>query len=125
MTQTKNLIRNIYLYLVSAISLFMIVFSLVSMVNLALRTWVFPQADYNYYQTAPVAIPCTPDPTNKITCPTAEQQATQKALDDKNAEQNRIAQRDRDLVQEISFLIIAIPLFWYHWLLIRRDREEA
>lgn len=112
--QTKNVIRNIYLYLVSAVSLFMIVFSVVSLVNLGLRTWVFPKADNNYYYPTG---PCTVDKSGKSICP---DDAEQKAA----AEENKLVQRQRDLVQNISFLIVAVPLFSYHWMVIRKDRKN-
>ncbi len=104
--QTKNIIRNVYLYLVSAIALFMVVFAVVSLVNLGLRTWIFPKADDNYY--------------SQPSKPVAEM-AAQIEQDRQNAENNKLAQRQRDLVQNISFLIVAGPLFAFHWRLIRKD----
>lgn len=123
--QPKNIIRNIYLYLVSAVSLFMIVFSVVSLINLGLRTWIFPKADdtYNYPKMAQQY--CTPDKNGTPVCPSAEEQKRLEDQDLKIQEEARISQRQRDLVQNISFLIVAIPLFAYHWMIIRRDRKHS
>jgi hypothetical protein len=35
-------------------------------------------------------------------------------------EQNRLAQRQRDLVRDISFIVVGGPLFWFHWKLARK-----
>lgn len=120
---TRNIIRNIYLYLVSAVSLFMIVFSLASLVNLGLRTWIFPKADDNYYYPKAVQEYCMPDKDGRQTCPSADERAKLEELDKKRAVESRTAQRQRDLVQNISMLIVALPLFTYHWMIIRRDRS--
>lgn len=111
-------IKNIYLYLVSFVSLFMIVFSIAGMVNLALRTYIFTKADKNYYGYPEPACP-EPAPTKttdsqvKPTCISQEER-------EKNDAENRSAQRQRDMVQYVSMLIVGVPLFAYHWLIIRR-----
>lgn len=122
--QTKNIIRNIYLYLVSAVSLFMIVFSFVSLVNLGLRTWIFPMADENMYYAKPVQEYCAPDKSGKQVCPSDEERAKLEARDKQMQEDSRTAQRQRELVSNISMLIVAVPLFTYHWMVIRRDRKS-
>ncbi|OGH63497.1 MAG: hypothetical protein A2848_01160 [Candidatus Magasanikbacteria bacterium RIFCSPHIGHO2_01_FULL_50_8] len=120
---TRNVIRNIYLYLVSAVSLFLMVFALASMINLGLRTWLFPKADDNYYY--PKARPeyCMPDKAGLQVCPTGEELTKLEQQDKERAADARTAQRQRDLVQNISMLIVAAPLFGYHWRIIRRDRS--
>ncbi|MCX6781159.1 MAG: hypothetical protein NT003_03555 [Candidatus Magasanikbacteria bacterium] len=126
-TKSKGatIIRNLYLYVVSAISLFMIVFALVSLVNLGLRTWIFPKADDNYY-SAPMGQPaCVPSKDGTVVCPTAADQAKIDAQNKQAQADNAQAQRQRDLVQNISFLIVSLPLFTYHWMVIRRDRAES
>lgn len=122
--QTKNVIRNIYLYLVSAVSLFMIVFSVVSLINLGMRTWIFPKADDNMYYARPVQEYCTFDREGKQTCPSAEERAKLEAQDKQRQEESRVSQRQQQLVQNISMLLVAIPLFIYHWMVIRRDRKS-
>lgn len=122
---TKSTIRNIYLYVVSAISLFMIVFSVVSMVNLGLRTWVFTKADSMSYARPSIDQYCTYGEKGEKTCPSEEERAKREASDMKLQEDQRIADRQRDLVQNISFIIVALPLFIYHWRIIRADRDNA
>lgn len=119
-------IRNIYLYLVCAITLFMVAFAAVDLVNLALRTWVFTKADQMNY-VYPVKTPdgyCSFDKDGKRVCPSAEEQQKIDGQEKKQNEENRLSQRQSDLVRNISMLIVAIPLFTYHWLVIRRDKKH-
>lgn len=121
-------IRNIYLYLVCAITLFMFAFAAVELVNLALRTWVFTKADQMNY-AYPVKTPdgyCSFAKDGNRVCPPAPAEELQKINEQnkKQADENRAAQRQNDLVRNISMLIIAIPLFAYHWFVIRRDKKN-
>lgn len=122
---TKSTIRNLYLYVVSAISLFMIVFSVVSMVNLALRTWVFTKADSMSYARPTIDQYCTYGEKGEKTCPSEEERLRREEADMKQQEEQRAADRQRDLVQSISFIIVALPVFLYHWRIIRSDRDNA
>lgn len=119
-------IRNIYLYLVCAITLFMVVFAAVDLISLGLRTWVFTKADQINF-SYPVKSPdgyCSFDKDGKRVCPSAEEQQKLSAQEKQQADDNRAAQRQNDLVRNISMLLVAIPLFAYHWIVIRRDRKE-
>lgn len=123
--ETKNIIRNVYLYLVSAVTLFMLMFAFVSLVNLGLRTWIFPMADEPFYYTKPATEYCTPDKDGKQTCPSAEERAKLEAQDKERQAEEQTRQRQRELVQNFSMIIVAGPLFVYHWLVIKKDRKEA
>ena len=121
------IIKNIYLYLVSFVALMMVVISTADMVNIVLRTYVFTKADRDYYSpmncadmraTKPMA---SPDSTAKPM--TTEECAKLEADNKKQAEENRAAQRQRDLVRDISFIVVGIPLFAYHWRVIRRKED--
>ncbi len=123
--ETKNIIRNVYLYLVSAVTLFMLMFALVSLVNLGLRTWIFPMADETPYYAKPVTEYCLPDTNGKQTCPSAEERAKLEAQDKERQTEEQTRQRQRELVQNFSMIIVAGPLFVYHWLVIKKDRKEV
>lgn len=122
--ETKNIIRNVYLYLVSAVTLFMILFATVSLVNLGLRAWLFPKADGNTYY-APITTQqyCTADKEGKQVCPPADQLAKLQEQDKVRQDEQKVSDRQRELASNISMLIVAIPLFAYHWMTIRKDRS--
>jgi hypothetical protein len=116
MDQPKGqIIKILYFYVVSLVALFMVVFSLADMVNIALRTYLFPKADSNYYgYYEPVCAPTEVSSTVKN--PGCISKDEQMRID----KDNREAQRQRDLVRDFSFLIVGIPLFAYHWNIVRR-----
>lgn len=129
-TGSREIIRNVYLYLVSLITLIMMVVSCAQLINLALITWVFPKADSSYLYYGPKPAPTSMRAPDEKRTP--EQIATDDARaqkqweeDKQHSEEQRIAQKYRDLVQNISFLLVATPLFLYHWSVIRKDRKLA
>lgn len=124
-TQPTNkiaLIKSIYFYLVSFVALMMVVFSAADAIDLALKQWVFTKADNNYYFTSNCdlnyAKPVGTDSTVKA--PTAEECAKMDAQQKEVDKQNRESQRQRDAVRDISFLVVGIPLFLFHWRYARR-----
>lgn len=112
-------LKNLYLYVVSFVALMMVVFSLADLINVTLRTYVFTKADNNYYSypMAPCPVVSTTESStpSKIMEPCLSRQEQDKLNND-----NVSAQRQRDLVRDISMIIVGIPLFAYHWWLIRR-----
>lgn len=111
------IIKTLYLYVVSLVALFMVVFSLADIINIALRTYVFTAADQGYsgyYPEPACPIKGTDAATStKDICIGREERET---IDKKN----NTAQKQRDLVRDISFIIVGVPLFLYHWRIIRK-----
>jgi hypothetical protein len=106
-----TLIKTLYLYLVSFVALMMIIFSVSDIISLGLRTYIFTKADADYY--APSCVDSPLQPGSGVPCPSKEQAK-------KESEDRLVAQRQRDAVKDISFLVVAIPLFVCHWRLARR-----
>ncbi len=109
-------IKKVYLYLVSLISLVIFVIAGIMLINLGLKTWVFPKADTNYYSNfcskiTPIAAPngevISGDPTE---CANSQQ-----------AQDERSAQKQRDASQALAMIIVATPVFFYHWRLARKE----
>ena len=117
------IIKNIYFYLVSFVALMMVVFSVADAVNIALKTYIFTKADnFNNYYASPIG--CDPvqikgaDPSIKQM--TAEECAKINDENLKRASEERVAQRQRDVVRDISFVVVGLPLFILHWLAVRK-----
>lgn len=120
----------------------MIVFSSAQLINLGLKTWVFTEADnLNRYYEAPPAPYLDKDRTEVESvktcsekCEFSEQEKQQiiswlnnyKAWQErnKNPEAQLRARRQRDAVTAISFLLVGIPLFWYHWGAVRKKDKD-
>lgn len=113
----SGLIKSIYFYLVSLISLMMVVFSTADLVNLGLKTWVFTKADRADYYIQPCAVPPMPKGTD---APNVDQMVVCEQNNKQQAE-NYAAQKQRDAVRDIAFILVGIPLFAYHWRTLRRE----
>ncbi len=107
-------LKKAYLYLVSVITIIIWVVGGIMLLNLGLKTWVFTKADQSYY-SSPCAMPVSPD-GKTATC-TPEQIAEQKKQD----EDNRKAQKQSEAAQAVSMIIIAAPVWWFHWRLAKRE----
>jgi len=120
----KNTIRQIYFYAATLIFLIMSVVALISLLNLGLKTYVFTKADMAYDSCASVPM-AAPAPVEKgqPAAPTADELARQKADCEKNQADQRDAQRQNQLVQYLSMLIVAAPLFWLHFKWVQKERE--
>lgn len=109
-------IKKIYLYLVSLVSLFIVVFGAISLLNMGLKTWVFTKADKDFYAYPMCPTEVAPDPSGKSVaykCDEAEQQ--------KRAEDSREAQKQRDAANSLAMIIVGAPVFYFHWRLVRKD----
>ena len=109
MTKGGSVILRIYFSLVSFVTLMILVFSVADLINLSLKTFVFPQADAPSY-----TVYC--DPAYQTT----QQCETQRANEAKQA----LVQKQQSATRDLSLLIIAAPLFWMHFRIVYRDWME-
>jgi hypothetical protein len=115
-------IKKVYLYLVSLISLVIVIIGAIMIINMALKAWVFKKADNTVYY-APKAIcdlPTNPDgskPNLPTECSDPDYEAKQQARE----RENRSAQRQRDAAQALAMIVVATPVFLYHWKLARKE----
>lgn len=115
-------IKKVYLYLVSLISLVILVIAGIMLINLALKAWVFTKADdASYY--APKLV-CTetknPDGTTMARDPGCnDPNYEQKQRDEEMT--RRAAQRQNSAAQAVAMILIGSPVFYYHWKLARKE----
>ncbi len=111
-------IKKIYLYLVSVIALVIWVVGGIMLVNMALKTWIFTKADNNYYSTPCPIMVKSPD-GGSAQAPECDpkMQAEQEARD----KENRASQKQRDASQALSMIVIAAPVWFFHWRLAKRE----
>lgn len=120
-TDKIALIRTIYLYLVAFVSLMMITISVSDAVNVGIRTWIFPGSD-RYF----IDCPMEPIPLKTVNSEASQPVDPAIRCDNmrKNEELQQSFQRQRDLTRDISMLVVAIPLFALHWVLIQKERKQ-
>lgn len=108
----------------------MVVFSTADLINIALKTWVFTQADKDVYYAPNICENARLVPAGVKTDPNAvppisrEDCEKQNELSKKQQEDNRIAQKQRDVVRDLSMIAVGIPLFLIHWRIVRRKDEN-
>ena len=145
----KNpIIRTIYLYLFALVGLIMVVIGFSMLINIGLKTWVFTKADEQpQYASMPVPPVALEKPTDVKTveslvicsdkCSLTDDQKVQlnQWLKDYQDAQNnqklqnsfdyRTQQRQRDAAQAIAFILVGLPLYLYHWAVIKGDVKKG
>lgn len=139
----NTLIRTIYLYFFALVGLFLIIIPTIHFINLGLKVYIFTQADeeQKLYDYEP---PYAPEPVRKLTpledadkqvaglkLTEAEQLQVQAWLVDyedwkeRRSKIDRVtAQRHREAASNLAMLIVGIPVYLFHWQLIKRHRKE-
>jgi len=141
----KNpIIRTIYLYLFALVGLGMLTVGAAMIINLVLKTLIFINADrYDNYMSAPAPLYLSKE-TGSVTdlqiCAdkcflTADQkeQISNWLIDYetwKNSEKNRDSNfyqkqnRERQAATAISLILVGLPLWLFHWGVIKKDNRE-
>lgn len=114
------LIRKIYLYLFALIGLVLITIGCVRLVGLALKTYIFTKADIyiEYPMTRPMKI--APVDGNK----TEEFQQPSKEELEEYQNKQQTSNRQREAAESLAFIIVGLPLYLYHWSVIKKDKKE-
>ena len=109
------IIRKIYLYLFSLIGLVLVVIGCVQLVNLGLKAYVFTGADH--YYAYPMGVPAgSAGSSTAPAAPTEEQVAAYQ-------NEQTLSGRERAAASALAMIIVGIPLYLYHWRVIREDKE--
>jgi hypothetical protein len=132
-----TLIRGIYLYLLSLVGISLVLIGGAGFVSMGLRTFIFTQADdeQRLYREMPPK-PYGMSPAEQI------DESGRRAISDpllqerweadyETWRQRRdsidpvTARRHREAASNLSFILVGLPLYVYHWRLIRRDRQAG
>lgn len=119
-------IKKIYLYLVSVIALVIWVVGSIMLLNMALKTWVFPKADNVNYYAYPAKVDCERMKAEKLANSTAYMDPAcdnPKYAEEQEmrAQEERSAQKQRDASQALAMIIVAMPVWYGHWRLARKE----
>lgn len=122
--ERKELIRTIYLYLFSLVGLVLVVIGCVQFVDLGLKTYVFTKANQAIvYPTYPMT---KIGPMGDLsTEPLTEEEIAQYEKQQQEVQQKQQeSDQARTAAGSLAMIIIGIPLFFYHWILVRKDKEK-
>lgn len=133
----SSIIRNVYLYLVTAISIVMLIISAVTLINLGMKEYVFDVKGWEelqdpQYQCGDDVLLYTygKDGTMVAKYPdmTEEQKAQKKQECISNIEEqgkiNHANQIRTDIAWALSMLLVALPLYFYHWGVIKKENKK-
>lgn len=113
-------IRQLYFYIVTLIGLLMIILPTADLINLGLRTWVFPKVEEAEYAIYPH--PVGPPGTERQE--TVAEQDARIQKEQAYSKLQRRAHRQRDAIRDISFLIVGLPLFIFHFRVVQREKSK-
>jgi glucan phosphoethanolaminetransferase (alkaline phosphatase superfamily) len=115
--QRTGMLKKVYLYLVSLIALVMLIVACVSLINLALRAWVFKQADNTTYNYSCPMIPASAQ------VPDGSTSSCNTALQQQQAHAQLVSSRETESARDIALIIVGLPVFFYHWRLVRKETD--
>lgn len=107
-TRDRFLLRNIYLYLVCLISLVITIFAAVNLVS-AVVELLYPDPGYSFYEPT---MGSAPDPIGQ-------------AVRDAAALDSARRQAVLGLVSSGTMLLIAVPVYFYHWRRVQRENQHG
>jgi hypothetical protein len=121
----QKLIRTIYLYLVSAITIVILLISSIGLINLVLNEYVL---DVQSWSEIDSKFACN-DEFRYTAQPTGEEltgeELTECEADQKErAEIRHVNDLKRDLATFLSMLLVAFPLYLYHWGIIKKENRK-
>lgn len=133
MTNKAKLIRTVYLYLAALISLIFIAVGTGRLLNAGLKYYFFPKAEkggYNRCNTQPPVYGIEKGVYANIATEDQKVQLSNMLADYEQWKQNNIGEecysqeRQNNIVDALTIMIIAIPICAIHWMVIRREKPE-
>jgi len=116
-TNFKKIIRNVYLYTFSAVGMIIFLIGGISLINVFLKTYVFPLEHYSeYYYSS-----CS-DPYILKETPEFDVEACETSQEEERATQDSDA-RKRDLAEGLAAIICGTPIWLYHWKVIQKSKN--
>lgn len=121
-TEKQNWIKIIYLYLFSLVGLMLIVIGSVRLVDLALKTFIFTKADEPLIYPQPY-----PPATERISKDEKKLLEEKEKYEQQQMEyerQLREQEKQRTMANSLAMIIVSLPLFLYHWRIIRKEESK-
>lgn len=119
-----SIVRFIYLYLISAITFIVFIIGAVTLVNQGLKSFVFGVEEYDYYDRPyPVMIECE----KYVGISDEDYEACIQKMETAEGEVEKSMftnEAKRTLSIGIAQVLVAFPLWIFHWRIIERDRKR-
>ncbi len=132
-----SLIRKVYLYLFTIIGLTLLVVGSVRFINMALKAFIFTKADQDQWLNInrPPVPPYTAkqieDIKNEENLTESEKISLEEWIKEYNTWKKESSKTDylavkrqKDASLNLSLIIVGLPLYLYHWFIIKREMKE-
>ena len=127
------LIRTIYLYLFTIIGLVLVVIGSARFVDMGLRTFVFTKAeanqsqDYNRLRAISYSMERIEIMQNDENFAEEERVIMRQMIDEYKNQDEEVShltiKRHRDASTNLAMILVGLPLYFYHWRIIRRETK--
>ena len=133
MTSKTRFIRTIYLYLAALISLIFVAVGTGNLINTALKYYAFPKAEKGGYSRCNQQPPVYGLEKESLAgVATVDQKAQLENIlrdyeqwkKDNTGEECYSQERQNNVVNALTMIIIALPICLFHWRLIKKDKKE-
>ena len=109
-------IKKIYLYVATLIGLILLVVGGIRLVGLGLKAYVFTDAD-TYYR-----YPTIQEAPSEVGTSTVRKSPSEEKLEQYEKDQRR-SQRHKNAAESLSFIIIGLPIYIYHWRKVQDNKS--
>ncbi len=127
MTKASSFIIKLYFAVVSAVTLFTLMFGLIDFLSIGLKTYVFKTADVpSYTRTCGElsTFPAQPKGEGRSVEYTPEQQKADCERSQMDDLKNYHTQKANDSVRDFALILVSLPLFLIHFRFVYRDWKE-
>jgi hypothetical protein len=123
MSKASSFILRLYFAVVSAVTLFTLMFGLIDFLSLGLKTYIFTAADVpTYMRSCGDLSAYAPKTTDGST--NAEQQLADCERWRAEDLENYQNQKANDAVRDFALILVSLPLFLLHFRIVYRDWKE-
>lgn len=133
----KNIIKTVYFYLFSLIGLIIVVIGGIQLLNIGLKTYVFKAADSDrrlsmrqptmpYFSEESVSkLSASKELTDEEKAAIRRWLESFKQWEEEGKNVDYIAAgRSREAATSTAMILVGLPLFAYHWLVIRKELKK-
>jgi len=137
-----TLIRTIYLYLFTIIGLVLLVIGCVRIVDMVLKMYVFTQAEQEIIERPPIYVDGkSTDEDSFISvmeecedkCEISEEHkqgiaswlASYETWKDSQVSDYITQKRHRDMSSSLAYILVGLPLYLFHWSIIKKETKVA
>jgi hypothetical protein len=133
MDKTIKTVRTFYLYVVSLLSLIFLAIGIGNLANTTLKATIFKEAekrDYSVCYSYPYYISSvdlknleglTVDQNEKMESMIRDYEAWQET---NTGESCYRSERENRIVNSLTMILIALPLYIFHWAIIKKEKKE-